>query len=73
MEPVDIKTVADREEEFIHEKETVLYQHESGRILRADNKALKKETKIKIEGMEIFMRMSCCKSKKIMTRLYIIW
>jgi len=38
MESVNIKVAADREEEYIHEKETVLYQHESRRILRVDNK-----------------------------------
>ncbi len=32
---------------FLWFKKAILYQHESRRILRADNKTLKKETKIK--------------------------
>jgi len=48
MEPVNIKAAADREEELIHEKKAVLYQHESRRILRADNKTLKNDKKLKL-------------------------
>jgi len=58
MEPVNIKAATDREEELIYEEKAVLYQHESRRILRADNKTLKIETQIKIGVIKTFMRMS---------------
>ena len=57
MEPVNIKAAADRKQEIIHEKKAILYQYESRKILRADNKTLK-TTKIEIGAMKTFMRMS---------------
>ncbi len=51
MEPVNIKIAADREEELIHEEKEALYQHESRRIRRADNK-IKKRNKNKNWGNE---------------------
>ena len=41
MEPVNIETVSDWEQEIIYEKKEILYQYESGGILRADHKTLK--------------------------------
>ena len=41
MEPVNIETVSDWEQEIIYEKKEILYKYESRGILRADHKTLK--------------------------------
>lgn len=41
MEFVNIKAAADRKQKIIFKKKEILYQYESRRILRADNKTLK--------------------------------